>query len=472
MRIKKLLCTLITISMLSTNMNISAFASESPQPTKTEETQSALDETSDTETADNKNSNTETPDSQNSNIETPDNKNSNTDSSNIEESDTETSNSETSDTKASDTKESDTETSNSETSNTESTNTETTNTEETTNESTTETDISSEENSSEELTESEETSSLQETETETELETADISIINDNLSVEAANGLGSLLMDELQIAAQEGQNEAQAGYAITEIEMSGKTAQVSLHISSPCTVVVSIYEENSNKPLGFGSSTVEIGENKISVPIEIDTMPEYFIVKGHIVESNTLRPLSKEYESSMYTQEMQEFLKKTTADFDSDKVLNLDDDEKTNFIVVNDNNLLISASKDNNNTIINQFVGYDDTANTYTFQNIDEQIKNLKKDDIFIYSDRNNGNIIFTIKIESIQTQEITDKGTVAVIKASGDELNVEDVFSYIKIEETVGNATASKVDPNSCPAGVTYLGRDTATGKFIRCIR
>ncbi len=465
MRIKKLLCTLITISMLSTNMNISAFASESPQPTKTEETQSALDETSDTETADNKNSNTETPDSQNSNIETPDNKNSNTDSSNIEESDTETSNSETSDTKASDTKESDTETSNSETSNTESTNTETTNTEETTNESTTETDISSEENSSEELTESEETSSLQETETETELETADISIINDNLSVEAANGLGSLLMDELQIAAQEGQNEAQAGYAITEIEMSGKTAQVSLHISSPCTVVVSIYEENSNKPLGFGSSTVEIGENKISVPIEIDTMPEYFIVKGHIVESNTLRPLSKEYESSMYTQEMQEFLKKTTADFDSDKVLNLDDDEKTNFIVVNDNNLLISASKDNNNTIINQFVGYDDTANTYTFQNIDEQIKNLKKDDIFIYSDRNNGNIIFTIKIESIQTQEITDKGTVAVIKASGDELNVEDVFSYIKIEETVGNATASKVDPNSCPAGVTYLGRDTATG-------
>ncbi len=465
MRIKKLLCTLITISMLSTNMNISAFASESPQPTKTEETQSALDETSDTETADNKNSNTETPDSQNSNIETPDNKNSNTDSSNIEESDTETSNSETSDTKASDTKESDTETSNSETSNTESTNTETTNTEETTNESTTETDISSEENSSEELTESEETSSLQETETETELETADISIINDNLSVEAANGLGSLLMDELQIAAQEGQNEAQAGYAITEIEMSGKTAQVSLHISSPCTVVVSIYEENSNKPLGFGSSTVEIGENKISVPIEIDTMPEYFIVKGYIVESNTLRPLSKEYESSMYTQEMQEFLKKTTADFDSDKVLNLDDNEKTNFIVVNDNNILISASKDNNNTIINQFVGYDDTANTYTFQNIDEQIKNLKKDDIFIYSDRNNGNIIFTIKIESIQTQETTDKGTVAVIKASGDELNVEDVFSYIKIEETVGNATASKVDPNSCPAGVTYLGRDTATG-------
>ena len=470
MRIKKLLCTLITISMLSTNMNISAFASESPQPTKTEETQSALDETSDTETPDNKNSNTETPDSQNSNIETPDNKNSNTDSSNIEESDTETSNSETSDTKASDTKESDTETSNSETSNTESTNTETTNTEETTNESTTETDISSEENSneensSEELTESEETSSLQETETETELETADISIINDNLSVEAANGLGSLLMDELQIAAQEGQNEAQANYAISEIEMSGKTAQVSLHISSPCTVVVSIYEENSNKPLGFGSATAEIGENKISVPIEIDTMPEYFIVKGHIVESNTLRPLSKEYESGMYTQEMQEFLKKTTDDFDSDKVLNLDDDKKTNFIVVNNNNALITASKDNNNTIINQFAGYDETANTYTFHNINEQIENLKKDDIFVFRDNNNANIIFTIKVESIETQETTNNGTVAVIKASEDELNIEDVFSYIKIEETVGNATASEVDPDSCPAGVTYLGRDTTTG-------
>jgi len=454
--------------MLSTNINISAFASELPQSTNTEETQSALEEisnpetpdteTSDTETSDIKNSNTDSSNIEESNTETSDSKNSNTDSSNIEESNTENS-----DTETSDSKNSNTDSSNIEESDTENSNTETTNTEETSNEAATETDIFSEEDSIEELTETEETSSLQET--ETELETADISIINDNLSVEAANGLGNLLMDELQIAAQEGQSEAQAGYAITEIKMSGKTAQVSLHISSPCTVVVSIYQENSNKPLGFGSATGEVGENKILVPIEIDTMPEYFIVKGYIVESNTLRPLSKEYESSMYTQEMQEFLKKTTADFDSDKVLNLDDDEKTNFIVVNDNNLLISASKDNNNTIINQFVGYDDTANTYTFQNIDEQIKNLKKDDIFIYSDRNNGNIIFTIKIESIQTQETTDKGTVAVIKASGDELNVEDVFSYIKIEETVGNATASEVDPNSCPAGVTYLGRDTATG-------
>ncbi len=514
MRIKKLLCTLITISMLSTNMNISAFASESPQPTKTEETQSALEETSDTETPDNKNSNTETPDNKNSNKDTPDNKNSNTDSSNIEESDTETSNSETSetkasdtkesdtetsDTKASDTKESDTETSNSETSNTESTNTETTNTEETTNETTNETNISSEEFSSEEnsnekisnekisneetsnkeasneetsieeFTESEETSSLQETETETELETADISIINDNLSIEAANGLGSLLMDELQIAAQEGQSEAQASYAISEIEMSGKTAQVSLHISSPCTVVVSIYQENSNKPLGFGSSTVEIGENKISVPIEIDTMPEYFIVKGHIVESNTLRPLSKEYESGMYTQEMQEFLKKTTADFDSDKVLNLDDDKNTNFAVVSNNNYLIKASEDKkNNIIVNELINYDKDSNTYTFANIDDTIKKLQTGDIFTYQNNTsqiNTDTILAIKIEGINLQTTTDKGTIAYISASTEELKANDVFEYIKIEETVTNADASEIDENSCPQGVEYLGRDTAVG-------
>ncbi|MFR8247158.1 MAG: hypothetical protein ACLU9V_04380 [Roseburia sp.] len=62
-------------------------------------------------------------------------------------------------------------------------------------------------------------------------------------------------------------------------------------------------------------------------------------MRGYLIETETLRPICTVYESSMYTQEMQEFLAKTTDDFDEEKVLNLDDDDTNNFAVYGDDTL-------------------------------------------------------------------------------------------------------------------------------------
>lgn len=283
-----------------------------------------------------------------------------------------------------------------------------------------------------------------------------------DLSVEAVNGLGSLLLDDVQIAVGEEQGAAQTVYGISEIAVEGLTANVRLHTAEDCTVVVSIYEENSDQPFAFGYEYVEVGQNTVDVKIEADTMPEYFIVKGHLVDTDSLRPLSREYKSSMYTKVMQDFLKMTTDDFNADQVVNLDEDANTNFVVVKDGNALI-RTKEEKGGIINELISYDEETHTYMFANVDETLANLKEEDIFVYQKEENDMLI--VKVKSVVFQESEKGENTVVVTAYRDELGVDDVFSYVKIEESTGTADVSEIDPDTCPEGVTYRGRNTAVG-------
>lgn len=280
-----------------------------------------------------------------------------------------------------------------------------------------------------------------------------------NISVETSGGLGSLLMDDVQIAAQEETDAAAEEYGISEIEMEGTKANASVHAAGDCTIVVSVYAEGSSKPSAFGHASVWQGESSVSVQMETDSMPEFFVVKAYLVDTDSLRPLSKEYGSSMYTEAMQAFLKKTTDDFSESQTVNLDEDKTTNFVVVNDETVLIKEEKDAGENSVNELVSYDETTNTYVFANVNETITGLQKDDIFVY--QYNKSDILPIKVGEIQVEN----GTNAVITAVNDELCVEDIFQYVRIDESLGTADAEELDPSQSPEGVTYLGRGSATG-------
>lgn len=286
-----------------------------------------------------------------------------------------------------------------------------------------------------------------------------------DLSVEAANGLGSLLMDDVQIAVGEAQSAAQTTCDISEITVEGSTANVRLRAAENCTVVVSIYGEDSERPLAFGRQNVQIGDNSVNVQIETDNMPEYFVVKGHIVDTDSMRPLSKEYKSSMYTKKMQDFLKMTTDDFNTEQVVNLDEDKRTNFVVVKDGNKLV-CTKEENGSLINELISYDEEKHTYIFANIDETFAKLEEEDIFVCQKEESD--ILIVKVKNIVFQQDEEGKDIVVITAYRDELGVDDVFSYVKIEETTGTADVSEIDPATCPEGVTYRGRDTAVGYAI----
>ncbi|MCM1267141.1 MAG: hypothetical protein NC302_04475 [Bacteroidales bacterium] len=289
-----------------------------------------------------------------------------------------------------------------------------------------------------------------------------ISISENSISVKAANSLGTLLLADLQIAAQEAGEKAAASYAIGDIEVSGTTANVLLHAAGSCTAVVAVYEEDSEKPCAFGSAVVPEGENQVTVEIAADSLPTYFKVKGYLVETDTLRPLSGEYCTVMYTKAMQEFLAKTADDFGDAPVLNLDEDKTTNFLVLKEGNLLVkeASGESAGEETVNRLVSFDEANASYTFENVDESVKGLKSGDIFVYQYGKND--FHIIKVKTIELQ-----GTAAIIVAEKEELSADEVFQHVRIDQVSGTAGVNEISQEDCPEGVTYLGRKGTTAGY-----
>jgi hypothetical protein len=168
--------------------------------------------------------------------------------------------------------------------------------------------------------------------------------------------MGKLLLGNVQTAAADEQSETQTDYRISDIVITGTTADISLHTVDDCSVVVSIYEETdgtvSGEPYAIGSTKVNARDVSASVTFD-QNMPEYYDVKAYLVDTDTLRPLSTEYETDRYTLAMQLFLSLKTTDFQDEYVLNLDDDTDTNFAVVREDTVFIKeeASGDGNNQV-------------------------------------------------------------------------------------------------------------------------
>lgn len=233
------------------------------------------------------------------------------------------------------------------------------------------------------MTETEETVEIKETETEEqteelqETEKTDARVTSE-LMVRGTDSFGSMFAQEFSgVAAEQAENN---GCNVFSIDMSGNQASVSFETTQDATLVVAVYDENGNQMLASGKKNVTNTETETTVTINSGTIPQYYLVRGYLIETETLRPICTVYESSMYTQEMQEFLAKTTDDFDEEKVLNLDDDDTNNFAVYGDDTIIIPSDTEKN--IV---VSADDSTNTYVIKKADTDMTSLEEGDIFSY---------------------------------------------------------------------------------------
>ena len=297
------------------------------------------------------------------------------------------------------------------------------------------------------MTETEETVEIKETETEEqteelqETEKTDARVTSE-LMVRGTDSFGSMFAQEFSgVAAEQAENN---GCNVFSIDMSGNQASVSFETTQDATLVVAVYDENGNQMLASGKKNVTNTETETTVTINSGTIPQYYLVRGYLIETETLRPICTVYESSMYTQEMQEFLAKTTDDFDEEKVLNLDDDDTNNFAVYGDDTIIIPSDTEKN--IV---VSADDSTNTYVVKKADTDMTSLEEGDIFSY-EYADGQFIIT-KVASIDVN-----GTTVTI--TGDDIEMEDVFSYVKIDASDDLANAT-IDPSACGDGATYEG-------------
>ena len=275
--------------------------------------------------------------------------------------------------------------------------------------------------------------------------------LENQVTYSGSDSFGSMLAERID----DNQAEQEAlgnGFQITDITMYGTTASVTLNAPSACTLVVALYDDDGVQMLASGTADVEAESTDINVDIHADTMPEHYLVKGFLLEINTLNPLCEAYSTPMYTEAMQTLKGLSTTDFSEERVLNLDDNTETNFAVYGKDTIVIEA----NNSAENVVVSADDAAGVYVIENADEQILSLQPGDVFAYP---NGNDVLIVKVQTISVD-----GTTVTITA--DDTDMEDVFEYVKIDAEDYTANA-EIDASHLEEGIEYEGLIEDSGEI-----
>ena len=265
---------------------------------------------------------------------------------------------------------------------------------------------------------------------------------NDDLTVSGTNSTGNLIANALSdIQAEQEENN---GYNVFSATVEENVVVLEVETLEDCTVAVGIYDEAGTKLITSGYTPITTEDKTAIVVLETEEMPQYFYLRAFLVDSNTFRPISTSYECPNYTQEMQEFLAKTTEDFEADRVVNFDDSIDNNFAVYDDATIVIPEDSTGNDV-----ASVDDETGVYVIEDADESITSLVAGDIFAY-EYEDGNILI-VKVASI-----TIEGTTATI--TGEETTLEEVFEYVKIDTTASTEDAT-VDTSTLDEGVSYEG-------------
>ena len=287
----------------------------------------------------------------------------------------------------------------------------------------------------------EEMTGITATATDAKNEQQDTTYLNtDDIELESQDSVGEMLAEDLESVYAE--QEENSGYNIFNIDVKDGTATVEYETLENATLVVSAYDEITNQMVASASKSVN--KDETAVDLELGNLSQYYILKGFIVDSETLQPLTKEFKSELYTQGMQEFLQKTTDDFSEDRVLNFDDDKSNNFAVYNQNTMVIEQEATKN-----QLISADAEKNIYVFENVDTNMLSLQKDDVLSY-EKEDG-MVLIVKVSTIDVE-----GTTVTI--SGQNADTEDVFDYVKIDSEAGMENVT-IDNSNLDDGVEYTG-------------
>lgn len=265
--------------------------------------------------------------------------------------------------------------------------------------------------------------------------------VQEDLSVEGTSCLGRLLADDITQAQAEAAEST--GCGVLALEITDNTAAVELRTVTDAVLLVAIYTEDGRQLLASGKAEVCADVTEVSVTIEGE-MPDYFMASAYLIDAADASPLCAPYDTPMYTRAMRELLDSTVADYAEDRVLNLDEDEETNFAVFAEETVVIEEKIG-----VNYVTSVDDENRTYRIENADEQFTGLTEGDVVAYP-YGEGDILI-LKVASL-----TVEGSTVTIE--GAELEMEEVFAYVKIEGESTTADAV-VDDSTAMEGIEYVG-------------
>lgn len=276
-------------------------------------------------------------------------------------------------------------------------------------------------------------------------QTGQAEVDTSNMSVSATNSFGKLLLNGMD---EENGSNFSSENAITGISMNGSTAVVSYRTAEDADLVVGIYADDAEEEM-IASGTVSVSKtNDTTAKVSVSgKLPEYYVIKGYLFDKTEHAPLCEPFRDVSKTKDIVDLGSATVDDFDADRVINLDDDNTTNFVVVKqDVTLLTSEDAAAGMNVITQ---QDDDGLNYTISNASAEIKNLQSGDILTYEYEPGAMLI--VKVSTIQTSGDT------VTIHGDDSLEITDVFEAVKID-----SDADTSDFEFTPAeGVEYLGTE-----------
>lgn len=254
---------------------------------------------------------------------------------------------------------------------------------------------------------------------DSENESADV---NSNIIYSGSNPISKAITES------QADNYDNDGFLISAVEFDGNTARVQAEVSSDCSVIAALYDEDSGRMLASGKTSVT-RESDISDSIEvyIDTdgiSEDYYVIKAFLVNGNN-EPLCKAFETKEYTKAFAEFYAKKPSDYDSGHVKVFTNTEGDDFFAVNESAVIINGE---NNT--NRIVTADDENMKYVISNPSKELKKISIGDILFYNygDGDNDYILIKVKSVGVSFSEITVRGD--------DSVELYELFEHIKIDE------------------------------------
>lgn len=261
----------------------------------------------------------------------------------------------------------------------------------------------------------------------------------DDFVLNTDNSLGKVLTSALD---QEGEDTPNS---IDSLSFSGKTATVTFKATQDCKIVVAVYDESGLQMLCSGYTAVTAEQTEATVIVSAETMPQYFTAKAFMLDDEN-KALCEAYESKDNTHAYEEFLAKTTGDFDEDLVVNFDESTETNFGVLTEDAVIVESTGS-----VNVLQSADEETGIYTFTNVNAEITNLQSGDVF-YCEADGAAI-------ALKVDTITFSDGMATIKAA-DDTELSDIFDYVKIDESK-EASPEEMNSMTVGDGVTYLGSE-----------
>ncbi len=239
--------------------------------------------------------------------------------------------------------------------------------------------------------------------------------------------------------------EDSGDYSIVYLNIEDKNAEVELNNKEACTLVVAIYEEGGNHMLASGVKEIEANAGTAKVEIDIDTMPETYVAKAFLLDANQYA-LCKEYVSYRHTNAYLKFLEKEPEDFSGKNVVVFDDGkEQTDFGVFDDSVIVDDSSAD-------MTYSFDESTDTYTFENAGEELKNLGAGDIYYYQYGEKSNEFLLFKVESVSSSG----STVTVVQ--DDDIALSEAFSFIRVDN-YGDYSDISADDFTYGSALTPIG-------------